>query len=158
MVGVPSDSEQPHLGSGVEPNKRQTIAGTEINNATLAYIHTHGVPELNIPARPFLEPGVAANRPRIEQRLRDAAAAGLAGNLDAVDRNLDAIGLETQAAVRLVITEGIPPPLARSTIDARRRRSKGSKYRRKAKSQLETTPLYDTGQLLHSISYVKREV
>ena len=44
MVGVPDDKSGRREG--------------EINNAELAYIHDKGAPEANIPARPFMEPGI----------------------------------------------------------------------------------------------------
>lgn len=158
LVGVPADDRPDHEGSGkVGPNARKSADGTAssaMNNATLLYIHENGSPAANIPARPSLNPGVQRARDHIEKRLRDAADAALNGNDATLDRNLHAAGLEAQTSIRKVITEGIPPPLKPATVRARRRRTKGGKYRRKATSPAQATPLIDTGQLLASISYV----
>ena len=67
-----------------------------------------------------------------------------------------AAGQSAATAAQTRIREGIAPPLAQATVTARRRRSKGAKYRRKATSPSEVTPLIDTGQLLRSITYVFR--
>lgn len=153
MVGVPSDSEQPHEGAGVGTDAR---SGTAMDNATLAYIHEVGSPAANIPARPFLVPGVASAQAAIQGRLRDAGEAALGGDLPRVMKNLHAAGLTAQSAVRNRIRSKIPPPLAASTIARRRRRTSGGKYKRKAVVAADVTPLIDTGQLLNSISYVIR--
>ena len=175
LVGIPSDKE-PGLGQG-GPNTRQPSPDNPhgLTNAELGYIHEHGAPEANIPARPFLHPGVDRVRTEIAQRLTHAAEQAMLGNIGVVEKTFDAIGLIAQAAVRQTITDQIPPPLSPATVARRMRRTKASKYKRKAtvakqvafNAQFEqtgsmagspTTPLDDTGQLLHSINYVKREV
>ncbi len=139
MVGIPGDNtlRQPGEGGGSSP----------INNATLAYIHENGAPEAHIPPRPFLKPAVEAMAPQIEKRLRAAAEAALKGNVEGVDKQLNALGLEAQAEVRKKINEGIPPPLAESTL--RKRRAHG---------RAGEKPLVDTGQLRNAITYVIRKV
>lgn len=174
LVGVPSDAEQPHLGANPGPNVRVEGGKPHITNAALAYIHTHGAPEINLPARPFLMPGLQDKKDEIVERLQYGATAALKGDYGTVDRVFDQIGLIGQSAARRKIAEGIPPPLRPATVAARRRRSKGSSYRRKASAQAQealnasfdagivsmaespTTPLIDTGSLLASITYVKR--
>jgi hypothetical protein len=42
-----------------------------ITNAALGYIHNSGWPELNIPARPFMEPGIEDVREKITDRMQD---------------------------------------------------------------------------------------
>lgn len=174
LVGIPSDAEQPHLGDSPGQNIRQDAgkAGKrELTNAELAYIHTHGAPEVNLPARAFLEPGVKRVEEQIKGRFQDAAKAGLRGDNAVVDANFDAVGLLVQSAARAVIAEGIPPPLKPSTVAARMHRTKASSYKRKAAANAQrdfnatfagsmegspTTPLIDSAQLLHAISFVKR--
>lgn len=159
FVGVPADrgGRDAVLGAKGEP----------MNNAALAYIHDNGAPEANVPARPFMQPGIADAKEPILQRLRAAGVAALDGKPESVERNLEAAGMAAESAIKNRIAEGIPPPLAASTVAARRRRSKGSKYRRKARyeagmsdeEKLEVaTPLLDTGQLLRSITHVVRRV
>lgn len=75
-----------------------------------------GSPARNSPARPFLVPGVKAAMPAIEARLREGAAAALAGNLGAVDNALDSAGIEGVNSVRATIQAGIPPPIKPETL------------------------------------------
>lgn len=160
MVGVPSDDEQPHRGIGtIAPNERKDDAGTVsvINNATIGYVHETGAPEVGIPARSHLVPGVNAAKEKLVDRLGNAGRAVLRGDLAAADRYLEAAGIEAVSSIRRTIQAGVPPPLKPATVAARRRRSKGSTYRRKAVAASDTTPLIDTAQYLQSISYVLRK-
>ena len=136
-----------------------------MNNATLAYIHDKGSPAANIPARPFMQPGIEAVRDRINNLLKKGAAGALHGDTEAVDRAFNQAGLIAQASIRGKINEGIPPPLATSTLmgrisagtsvqgakDELARRLKGD-----APSTEYAKPLIATGQLRNSISYVIR--
>lgn len=137
---------------GVPDQKTDRKDDAGITNAALAYIHTNGSPEANIPARPFLEPGVARKQQEIVDRLRDTAAAVYDGNGGVVERGLAAAGQIAASSAQAVIREGISPPLAQSTVDQRR-----AKYGRKAASSDQTTPLIDTAQLVRSITFVLRK-
>ena len=176
LVGVPSDDETPHLGVDVSSgNARKDEGKKEITNAELAYIHSNGAPEVNIPARPFLEPGIKEVQDKITTVFKNAAKFAMQGDYSLVDQALDAVGLLAQAAARQKIADGIPPPLSPVTVAMRMRRTKASSYKRKASVDAQiafneqfkqtgsmegspTTPLYDTGQLVASISYVKRNM
>lgn len=131
MVGIPGGGS-PHEGS-------------DLTNAELGYIHEFGAPEANIPARPFLVPGVRNATDAIVKRMRDAGRAVLAGNEAAVDANLDAAGLVAQTAVKAKINEGVPPPLKPGTLAARRR-----------KGATGDKPLIRTGALRDAVIYVIR--
>ncbi|HLH04953.1 MAG TPA: hypothetical protein VKX25_19450 [Bryobacteraceae bacterium] len=120
-------------------------AGT-LGNASLAYIHEHGSPVQNIPARPFLEPGIQAAKERVAGMFEKAAQAALDGKEAAAVQALDKAGLIAQNTVRARITSGPFAPLAQATLAARRRRGRTG-----------TKPLIDTGQLRNSITYVVRE-
>jgi phage gpG-like protein len=115
----------------------------QITNAALGYIHENGSPARNIPARPFLIPGVQEAAPRAIEALKKYAAQGLT-DPEAVNKGLNAAGLIAQAAVKNRIVNSVGfAPLAPVTIAQRRRKGKqGSK------------PLIRTGQLLNSITYV----
>lgn len=131
MVGVPS-----------------TTAGREdgpITNAVIGYIQEHGSPAQNIPARPFLVPGVEDGEPKFTPRLKAAAQAALDGDVRKVEQRLHEAGLLAQNAVRAKMSEGIPPPLAPRTLAARR-----------ARGRTGEVPLIDTGALHQSITYVLR--
>lgn len=135
MVGIPASKAEREEGD-TEP----------INNAQLGYIHEYGAPASNIPARPFLNPGIARTQESINNHLKKAAKAAMDGNEEKVDVELNATGLIAQAGARNEINSGDLAPLAKSTLAARRKRGRtGDK------------PLIDTGQLRNSITYVIRK-
>lgn len=134
LVGVPN----------AKAGRKDEESG-HINNALIGYINEYGAPEMNIPARPHLIPGIRDARDDITEYLEQAGKAALDGRTESVDRALNAAGLVAQTAVKKRITAGIPPELKASTLAARRRRKhKG------------TTPLIETGQYRNSITYVIR--
>lgn len=117
-----------------------------IGNAGLAYVHETGSPRANVPARPFLKPGVAAAGPQAAKALGQAAGASFTDK-GALDRGLNAAGLIAQASVKKTIVAGEGfEPLAESTIRARQRRGIESEK-----------PLIRTGQLVGSITYAVRD-
>lgn len=132
LVGVPEDKTE--------------RKSDEINNATLAYIHDNGSPSANIPARPFLDPGVQKAKDRIIVRLKQMGTSVLGGDRQAVERQLNAIGLLAVSAIREKITEGPFIALKPSTIAARKRQG-----------FLGTRPLVRTGQLRNAVNYVLTE-
>lgn len=136
MVGVPSD--------------KASRSGDAINNAALAYIMENGAPEVNIPARPFLKPGIATVQPQIAAGLKKAGEFALQGRADAVNRELHRIGATGRDAVKRKLTDGPFEPLKPATIAAR-------KNKRKNRNNTDIKPLIDTGALRASISYVIRD-
>lgn len=155
MVGVPEDKGQRREG--------------EISNAALAYIHDKGSPAASIPARPFMEPGIKAVQGQITQELLAAGQEVLKGQAT-VTTHLNRIGIIATRSIKAKITEGIPPPLAPSTVQARINRVKSRKRRAKLRADLAAgtpasrqagaaglfTPLIVTGQLRNAITYVLR--
>lgn len=135
LVGVPS-----------EDAARKSEEKQPMNNATLAYIQDNGSPAANIPERPFMRPGIQDCKEKVVKQFKNGAKAALEGNADAIDKALHTSGLIAQAAIRNRINAGPPPPLAKSTLAARRRRGRTG-----------TVPLVDTGQLRNSINYVLRK-
>lgn len=137
LVGVPAETamREPEPGEENPPN-----------NAVLGYIHEFGAPEKNIPARPFLVPGVASKQDEYAKLLKKAAQDALSGNLQPVEKAQNAVGLIAQNAVRQKITDGPFAPLSPVTIE-----------RRRAKGNVSTTPLVDTGTLRRAVTYVIRE-
>ena len=160
LVGVPSEGG--HGGS----NTRRPEDGkpVPINNASIAYIQDNGAPEVNIPQREFLRPGIELVQKQIDKALAVTGRAALEGDLTAVDRGLNVVGLIGQNAVRGKITDGPFQPLADSTVAARARRG-----RKGAKEELArraaglppgvdlARPLIDTAQLRSAITYVVRD-
>jgi hypothetical protein len=160
LVGVPGEKTGRKDGS--------------ISNAALAYIHDKGAPEANIPARPFMEPGVKAVQKEITKELEDAGKVMLKGSQGSatVMRYLTRVGIITTRSIKAKITEGIPPPLAPSTIRGRIARVKGKARRKKIDAAIAAgtplsrqsgaegifTPLIVTGQLRNAITYVIRKL
>ena len=106
----------------------------------------------NIPARPFMRPGIMEVKDFIAKELEKGARGAMNGDAGAVDIALNRAGLKAQASIRGKINEGIAPELAPSTLAARRARRA-----RRARGRTGTKPLVDTGQLRNSINYVVRK-
>jgi len=136
-----------------------------ILNSQLAYIHDNGAPEANIPARPFMKPGIKDVQNQIEEGLRKAGDLALGkGGAAAVERQFERIGTLASVAIKNKISAGIPPPLKESTLRARAARGrKGAKkeLERRAQGQAASLefaiPLIDTGAMRNSITYVVRK-
>lgn len=156
LVGVPAETTDIRNEDGQE----------YITNAALAYIHDNGEPSANIPARPFMIPGIAKVQDKLALQLRKSATAAFnEGSTDAVERGMHMVGLTAQLSIQKTIQEGIPPPLADSTLRARARKRKGrvgpglellSRSMGEAPSMDFVTPLIDTGDMLKSITYAIR--
>lgn len=151
MVGVPASEA---LRKPDDEERRSPI-----NNAALAYIHENGAPEVGIPPRPFLKPALREHKDEITRGLKIAGQLALDGKgAEKVLKQLKVVGIRAVSAVKMKIRTGPFVPLKPRTIAARRRRSKGSKYRRKATGASDVTPLIDTAQMLNAINFVIRKV
>lgn len=134
-----------------------------ITNAALLYIHEHGAPEANIPARPSVNPTIKAHQDDlIVPMLKQAAVEAFEGM--SPERTLSILGQKVADAIRSRIQAGIPPPLKDATIVARLRRlaeyqkagSKKRKEMREVAIEEGATPLIDTTQMLKAITWVLR--
>lgn len=137
LIGIP-ESEDARNQRGAD--------GSPLGNAAIGYIQETGSPSNNLPARPFLVPGVHDALNPATAKLKAGATKALDGQRDAGEKSMHAAGLIAQNAVRAKINSGVPPALAESTLAGRRRRGRTG-----------TVPLIDTGQLRNSITYVVRE-
>lgn len=155
LVGIPESKTE-----------RQDDEGEDgpMTNAMLGYIQEHGSPAQNIPARPFLVPGIKDAQEAIEARLSNAANAAMSGKRSKVEEQLNAAGIVAQNSVRRKINSGEFAPLALSTLQARARRGrKGAKAELESRAQGNepnndnAKPLIDTGQMRNSITYVIRK-
>jgi phage gpG-like protein len=132
LVGVPAKN------AGRQENGPAT-------NAMLAFVHNYGSPAQNIPARPFMEPGIRETKDPVADRMARAAQASLDGRKDDINRNLIGAGLIATNGIKAKITSGPFKALKPATIAARKRRGRTG-----------TKPLLDTGQLRNSITFVVR--
>lgn len=143
-----------------------------IGNAARAYVHDNGAPEVGIPARPFMQPGIMAAQVELTKALARTALSVLKnsqqkqpkGNI--VERGLHAVGMVAASSIKKKIDEGIPPPLADSTLRARAaktpsRRAEREELAARARGEKPGTdrvkPLIDTGEMRNSITYVLRK-
>lgn len=133
LVGIPQANAERKPEPGEPP----------ITNAELGYIHEFGAPEANIPARPFLIPGVERIQDQAIARLKKAGQKALEGEVAQIDQQMRAVGLIAQSAVQKKITDGPFVPLKPRTI-----------AERVARGRTGTKPLIDTGALRQSITFV----
>lgn len=162
LVGVPMDTTDrpPDLAP-------QNAKG--ITNAALAYIHDQGVPEVGIPQREFMRPGIARARAEIERRLAMAMRAALQGNALVAEQVMLQAGTIAQSSIRNFIDAGVPPALSEYTLRKRAARGKGrGQGREGAKIELArraqglprslqyAKPLVDFGEMRKSIMFVLR--
>lgn len=162
LVGIP-ETNADRTGDNDEP----------ITNAALGYIHEFGAPGANIPARPFLVPGVRKAEKEVLPHLRAAYQAALDGRNTKPDKELVAAGLIAEGFVKREITTGNFAPLKPGTV-AGRARSRGSKTQRAAEKEYlrlvgagaspaaaqvaaGIRPLVNTGQLRAAITSVVRK-
>ncbi|WP_248322030.1 hypothetical protein [Caballeronia sp. Sq4a] len=145
VIKAVSDLATKDVLVGIPDSAPERKDGEPISNAQIGYIQEHGAPAANIPARPFLVPGVRDAQDKIGERLGRGAKAALNGQ-DQAEQTLNAAGLIGQNAARAKINSNIQPKLADSTIAARI-----------ARGVTRTNTLVDTGQLRNSITYVVRK-
>lgn len=163
LVGIPeAETARQDDGSNSHPT-----------NAGLGYIHEFGSPRANIPARPFLIPGVRKATSSVMPHLRGACAAALDGKPDTADKELVSAGLIAESSAKREITTGDFVPLKPETV-AWRFLQRGTKTRRAseeryldlidqgvspadAQSAAGIRPLINTGQLRAAITSVVRK-
>lgn len=123
------------------PEGTASREGDDLNNPTIAYIHEYGAPAANIPARPFLIPGVRNSLPQVEKIMKAGAVDALDGKSSA-NGTMRQVGLVAQGSVQQKISDGPFVPNKPETI---RRKGEGKK------------PLFDTGELRKAVSFVVEE-
>lgn len=129
---------------GIPENAADRGTGEPITNAQLGYIHEFGAPEANIPARPFLVPGIETAKDQVAGYFKQIAQNAAKGR-DVTERGLNAAGLAAASAVKRYMASNIPPPLSPRTLAARVRRG-----------VTRTNTLIDTANLQNHITYVIR--
>jgi hypothetical protein len=136
-VGIPKEDDAPR-GDNAEGHE-------PITNAEIGVIMENGAPEVNIPARPTLIPGLASVKDQMTKVLAGGMKRTMKGDASAIDDALNAVGLIGVSAVKKEITNGDFQSLAEATLAARKRMGfKGTK------------PLIVTGQFRQSITYIIR--
>lgn len=124
------------------PQEENSRSDDPMGNAGIGYVQEFGSPAQNIPARPFLIPGIQAIQDKTAEILKDGASKVLDNGT--MIASLTKAGIVAQNSVKAAITKGEGfAPLAESTLAARKRSgAKGTK------------PLIRTGQLRNSIVFI----
>lgn len=163
LVGFPEDT------TDRDTTDEQKERG--ITNAALGYIHDHGAPEVNIPQREFMAPGIEDAQEAIANKLGQGMKAVLrGGGAPVVEQCFLQVGLIAEVAIKKKINEGIPPPLADATLKARAKkgRKNGAGARKGALQELDrrwdaqtpstefAKPLVDTAQMRNAVTFVVR--
>lgn len=163
LVGFPEDTTARDSDPADGPEKR------DITNAALGYIHDNGVPEVGIPARPFMIPGIKRAEQQIEQYLQGALSAAAQGKVVIAEGQLHGAGMAAKLSIQKTINDGVPPPLSQYTLKKRAARGKGSMIAKAAQIELDNRdkglppslnvakPLIDTGQMRNAVNYVIRK-
>lgn len=162
LVGIPAEGNMRKAEDGGEP------AG----NAVIGYVQEFGSPKQNIPARPFLKPGIAAVQGEVALLLGAAAKEAMRGNPAGVMASQTKIGLLAVNAVQARFASNDWQVLKAATLEARwyqeerkRREIKDEdgnvtglrKVRKgRAKTPKATNPLVFTNSLRKAITYVIR--
>ncbi|MDB5448418.1 MAG: hypothetical protein JWQ97_3735 [Phenylobacterium sp.] len=136
LVGIPDENAE---------RKPDPEDPKPLSNAAIGYLMETGSPAQNIPARPFLVPGVQNASETVTARYKAAAKLSLDGSTDAMQQAHMAVGLIAQSAVQAKITAGPFIPLSPRTLQAR-----------KARGRTGESPLIDTGQLRRAVTFVIR--
>lgn len=157
---------------GIPDNQQNQRDEGHVNNATIGYAMEFGLPANNVPARPFLIPGVKKAQGAALRQLRQATDAALAGNPAGVAAGLQRAGIVASNEVKHTINSNIPPPLKPGTI-RNRHRGRETKMRESeqvylgliakgvdpgaAQADVGIVSLINTGQLRNAITYVVRD-
>ncbi|TJZ75584.1 hypothetical protein [Chitiniphilus eburneus] len=149
-----------------------------INNAEIGYVQEHGSPANNVPARPFLVPGVKDEMEPISRQLKRASQSALDGDKTKSEMALKTAGLLGERGARGKISSNIAPALKPSTI-ANRYRARKTAARRAGEEAYSSmvaagaqaagmslseiqdaagiVSLVNTGQLRNALTYVIRK-
>jgi hypothetical protein len=164
LVGIPASA-------GLHPSPE---GSTEpITNAQIGYIMENGSPANNVPARPFLVPGVRDARADVVASLRSAAEAAFTGKPAGVTAGFTRAGLMAENAVKAKINSNIAPALSPETI-ARRNQARKTKSVRKSEKDygelvnqgfpaadvqdaVGIVALVNTGALRNSVTHVVKK-
>lgn len=124
------------------------------SNHLLGFVHENGSPVNNIPPRPFLVPGLEANREMIVDGLKGAMDCALKGDGKKCGQTLERLAIRSASAVKSYMQTADFEPLKPRTI-ASRNRSRLTKGTRENETEgVGIRPLINTGQLRDAIDGV----
>lgn len=123
------------------------------SNHLLGFVHEHGSPAANIPARPFLVPGVKSAKDEVISGMESAMRAALNDDEKAVKVLLEQTGMKAVSAVKGYMRTGNFEPLKPSTINNRNRSRMTKGKRQNEKVGQNIKPLVNTGALRDALDY-----
>ena len=157
---------------GIPESETERDDSAPITNAALGYIHEFGSPPANIPARPFLIPGVRAVEDKAVAELQKAADAALSRDTEKATQHMERAGLIGEIGAKDAISNGAFVPLQPGTIEERYRDRRTQTRRQDEEHYLALVkdgmspegaqnatgirPLVNTGQLRNSLTHVVR--
>lgn len=116
--------------------------------AGVAFVQEHGSAKRSIPPRPFMRPTATEKRAEWAKTVGQLTKAAAQGKI-APENVMQGLTMAAEGHVRAAITKISTPPLAESTIAARKRRLADGGAG--AKSSI-AKPLVDTGVMLNSLT------
>lgn len=158
LAGFPAD-EAPREDEDGNP--------TPITNAAIAYVQNTGMPELNIPPRPFMIPGIEDVQDQIVRGMEETGLAAFDHDTQGVEAGLNAVGMIAKNGIQMKIRDGPFEPLKKSTLRGRARM--GGEIGKAAVFELDSRaegnradpdnvrPLNATGQMRNAVNYVIRK-
>jgi hypothetical protein len=161
MVGIPDGDKNDREATPEDPNPP--------TNAVIGYVQEMGEPSRNLPARPFLVPGVEEAISEYTKPLQTAAKKAFAGDMAAMEAALGRAGTIAVRHVKAIIRAQDFAPLAPSTIEHRlekvfnlkpkleKKYNKMSPAEKAAFAAANITILIDTAALINSITWVLRK-
>lgn len=143
-----------HLKVGiVGKDAKEVHADSGLTNAQLGSIHEYGTS--SIPARPFISSTIRQNKDKYVRVIREALQknTGIEVSFGKISRDMRRVGMQAVADIKKRMTNGsgIPPPLAASTLAAKRAKALAANTKKTRKT---FRPLVDTGQMMRAISYI----
>lgn len=137
------------IASGSKGDKRSDESG--ISNSQLGFVHEFGSPAANIPARPFLVPGVKSVMGDVKAQMADATRALLKKDGDGFQSTLERCALSTADAVREYVMQNQASfvPLSGKTLKSREK-----KIAKVGGTPDKITILMDTNSLLRAVDGV----
>lgn len=116
--------------------------------AGVAFVQEHGSTKRSIPPRPFMRPTATEKRSEWAKTVGQLTKAAAQGKI-APENVMQGLTLAAEGHVRATITKISAPPLAESTVEARKRRkANGGKGAQASIAK----PLVDTGILLNTLT------
>jgi hypothetical protein len=171
LIGIPQEESSRPTKAGESPSKitnaelayihthgvrnvamrqemQETMGGGKTySEAHQMYVHSHGSPLMNVPARPIIEPAIEAHRQELADLLKSALMNALDGR--SFEQKLKQAGMKGQSVTRAWFTDPRNgwAPNSPITIKLKSKKGRGIKDR----------PLIDEGELRKSITYVVRD-